>query len=138
MLKRNNLKYIALALVTLVCFHWVLTVTNPKSSYSKSWSGLSESEINGEILLQDDNSNTTSSQIGKAKACFIILIRNDDLHEFRWTMRQLEDRFNHKYNYPYVFLNDVPFSEEFKKLTSALTKAKTEYGKQINCIQLFN
>ncbi|RGB37147.1 Glycosyltransferase Family 15 protein [Rhizophagus diaphanus] len=128
MLKRNNLKYIVLALITLVCFHWVLTVTNPKSSYSKSWSGLSESEINGEILLQDDNNNTTSYQIGKAKACFVILIRNDDLHDFRWTMRQLEDRFNHKYNYPYVFLNDVPFSEEFKKLTSALTKAKTEYG----------
>jgi len=43
-------------------------------------------------------------------------------------MRQLEDRFNKKYNYPYVFLNDVPFTEEFKELTSALTKGKTEYG----------
>ncbi|CAG8498017.1 17195_t:CDS:2, partial [Racocetra persica] len=67
-------------------------------------------------------------QIGKANACFVILIRNSDLHSFRPTMRQLEDRFNRHYNYPYVFLNDVPFTEEFKKLTSALTKAKTEYG----------
>jgi len=129
MLKRNNIKYIALALATLVCFHWVLTITSPESNYSKSWTKLSESEINGEILLQDDYGNTTSKQLGKANACFVILIRSEALHQLRWSMRQLEDRFNHKYNYPYVFLNEVPFSEEFKKLTSALTKGKTEYGK---------
>jgi alpha 1,2-mannosyltransferase len=123
MLKRNNLKYIALALATFVCFHWVLTVTHPKQSFSKTWGGLSEPEVDGGILLTGG-----AKQIGQAKACFVVLIRNDDLHDFRWTMRQLEDRFNHKYNYPYVFLNEVPFTEEFKKLTSALTKAKTEYG----------
>ena len=26
-----------------------------------------------------------------------------------------EDRFNKKYNYPYVFLNEEPFSEQFKQ-----------------------
>ncbi|CAG8659340.1 15678_t:CDS:2 [Funneliformis caledonium] len=124
MFKRNNLKYISLALATLFCFHWVLTVFHPSSSFSKPWTGLLEPEINGEVLIPSQH----AKQIGKAKACFVILIRNHDLHEFRWTMRQLEDRFNKKYNYPYVFLNDVPFTEEFKKLSSALTNAKTEYG----------
>ena len=28
-------------------------------------------------------------------------------------MKQLEDRFNKKFNYPYVFLNEEPFSEDF-------------------------
>src|SRR5687768_10667711 len=100
MLKRNNIKYIALALATFVCFHWVLTVTHPKQSFSKTWGGLSEPEVDGGILLTGG-----AKQIGQANACFVILIRNGDLHDFRWTMRQLEDRFNHKYNYPYVFLN---------------------------------
>lgn len=26
-----------------------------------------------------------------------------------------EDRFNKKYKYPYVFLNEEPFSQEFKE-----------------------
>ena len=26
----------------------------------------------------------------------------------------MEDRFNKKYNYPYVFLNEEPFTDEFK------------------------
>jgi hypothetical protein len=31
------------------------------------------------------------------------------------SMKQMEDRFNKKYNYPYVFLNEEAFSDEFKK-----------------------
>ena len=27
----------------------------------------------------------------------------------------LEDRFNKEFQYPYVFLNEEPFSEEFKE-----------------------
>lgn len=44
-------------------------------------------------------------------------------------MEDLERTWNHKFNYPWTFFNDVPFSEEFKKKTSALTKAETRYGK---------
>jgi len=27
----------------------------------------------------------------------------------------MEDRFNKKFQYPYVFLNDAPFEDNFKK-----------------------
>ncbi len=37
-------------------------------------------------------------------------------------------RFNRKFNYPYVFLNDEPFSDEFKQSISALTNAEIEFG----------
>jgi len=30
-------------------------------------------------------------------------------------VREMEDRFNRNFNYPWVFLNDVPFSDEFKR-----------------------
>lgn len=30
-------------------------------------------------------------------------------------MHAVEDRFNKEYKYPYVFLNEEPFSDEFKK-----------------------
>ena len=64
----------------------------------------------------------------KVNACFVVLIRNDDLKDWRLTMRQLEDRFNNKYNYPYVFLNDKPFDEDFKTYTRSLTNAEVEFG----------
>lgn len=63
------------------------------------------------------------------KAAFVILARNSDLHGVRSSIRQVEDRFNRKFNYPYVFLNEQEFTEEFKELTSALTNAPTYYGK---------
>lgn len=63
------------------------------------------------------------------KACFVVLVRNSELDGILSTMLQLEHTFNSKFNYPYVFLNDDDFTEEFKERTSSVTKAKTNYGK---------
>lgn len=39
-----------------------------------------------------------------------------------------ESRFNRKFNYPWLFLNNEPFTEEFKQRTTQATNAKTYYG----------
>ncbi|KAJ2613811.1 hypothetical protein H4S08_002021 [Coemansia sp. RSA 1365] len=62
------------------------------------------------------------------RAAFVILVRNSELYGMKRAMRQIEDRFNSRFNYPYVFLNDVPFTEEFKTSTAAMTKANVTYG----------
>ncbi|CAO3590739.1 unnamed protein product [Absidia cylindrospora] len=41
----------------------------------------------------------------------------------------MEDRFNKNFNYPYVFLNNDEFTDEFKELTGSMTKSRTLYGK---------
>jgi len=64
----------------------------------------------------------------RMNATFVTLARNDDLWEIIKSIRHVEDRFNRKYGYDWVFLNDQPFSDEFKKLTSALVSGKTHYG----------
>ena len=51
----------------------------------------------------------------KANATFVMLVRNSDLTGIMSSMKQIEDRFNRKFNYPYVLLNDEPFTEDFKK-----------------------
>lgn len=61
-------------------------------------------------------------------ATFVTLARNSDVWEIARSIRQVEDRFNHAYNYDWVFLNDQPFDDQFKKVTSALTSGKTKYG----------
>ncbi|KAG1304001.1 hypothetical protein G6F64_009584 [Rhizopus arrhizus] len=64
----------------------------------------------------------------REKAVIVILVRNNELNPMRRTLREFEDRFNRKFNYPYVFLNDEPFSDEFKQSISALTNAEIEFG----------
>ncbi|KAG1139255.1 hypothetical protein G6F37_008230 [Rhizopus arrhizus] len=65
----------------------------------------------------------------EVRAAFVILARNSDLNGVRHAMRQLEDRFNEKFNYPYVFLNEEHFTDEFKQKTASLTRAAVHYGK---------
>ncbi|KAJ2785642.1 hypothetical protein GGI15_001843 [Coemansia interrupta] len=62
------------------------------------------------------------------RAAFVVLVRNSELVGMKRAMRQIEDRFNRKFNYPYVFLNDVPFTDEFMTETAAMTSANVTYG----------
>jgi alpha 1,2-mannosyltransferase len=50
----------------------------------------------------------------KANAAIVSLARNGDIDGIVSSMKQMEDRFNKRYGYPYVFLNEEEFSEEFK------------------------
>ncbi|CAO3588809.1 unnamed protein product [Absidia cylindrospora] len=56
----------------------------------------------------------------KAKAAFVILVRNSEQDDIALSIVNLEDKFNKNFHYPYVFLNEEPFTEEFKV---AMTKA---------------
>ena len=69
----------------------------------------------------DEGSGTTvdvgsfDPQLGKSNAVFVMLCRNEEVDGAVKSIREIEDRFNHKYNYPWVFLNEVEFTPEFKQ-----------------------
>ncbi|RKP30397.1 glycosyl transferase [Metschnikowia bicuspidata] len=65
------------------------------------------------------------TQIGRENATMVMLARNSDLKGALQSMRSLEDRFNRHYRYPWVFLNDVPFDEEFIEQTAAMASGHT-------------
>ncbi|GME76764.1 unnamed protein product [Ambrosiozyma monospora] len=44
----------------------------------------------------------------------MILVRNKELNGALHTIHQIEDNFNKKFHYPYVFLNDGKFNDGFK------------------------
>lgn len=50
----------------------------------------------------------------KPKAAIISLVRNEELEGIMQSMRHLEHHWNKKYQYPWIFFNEKPFSEEFK------------------------
>ena len=69
-------------------------------------------EKNGLSLLKSMPSFGHHS--AKPRAALISLVRNSELPGLMQSMRQLEFRWNRKYNYPWIFFNDEPFSDEFK------------------------
>ena len=56
-----------------------------------------------------------SNGTGRANAVLLMLARNTELEGAISSVQQLEDRFNHRFGYPWVFLNEVPFTDEFKE-----------------------
>ena len=56
---------------------------------------------------------------GRPRAAVISLVRNEELDGILQSMRQLEHRWNRRYNYPWIFFSEKDFSEEFN-LTRSL------------------
>lgn len=76
--------------------------------------GQNESSWNTSSILNNTSvANITEER--RANATFVFLCRNNDLAGVVSSIQQMEDRFNKRYNYPWVLLNDEPFTEEFKK-----------------------
>ncbi|KAI9504872.1 Mnt1 protein [Coemansia spiralis] len=63
------------------------------------------------------------------RAAMVALVRNSELDGMRATVRQVDDRFNRRFGYPYIFLNDEDFSEEFMKGMREITDAPIYFGK---------
>ncbi|KAL9623420.1 MAG: hypothetical protein Q9160_002313 [Pyrenula sp. 1 TL-2023] len=74
------------------------------------------------------DSSPDASSGERANATFVTLARNSDLWEIARSIRQVEDRFNRKYHYDWVFLNDKEFDDTFKAVTTSLISGKTHYG----------
>lgn len=132
--KRSIFRLQIVGLITLlVTLAYVLYPRPSSSNYwlSDYWYAYAPTALdqNNLQVAPPDENIISKHDPNRVKAAFVILARNSDLEGIRQSIRQLEDRFNNKYNYPYVFLNEEPFSDEFKQKTTDLTKAKTSYGK---------
>ena len=64
----------------------------------------------------------------RAKAAIVVLAQNADLRGVLLSMQRMEQRFNARYQYPYVFLNEEQFNADFRQRTSASTQSRTLYG----------
>lgn len=67
-------------------------------------------------------------EANRTAATLLSLVRNNELDGMLSAMRDMERTFNHKFNYPWTFFNDEPFSAEFKERTGKETKAEVRYG----------
>lgn len=51
----------------------------------------------------------------KQNAAIVILCRNEDLEDLSKTLSNFEKRFNSQFKYPYILVNDKPFTAKFEK-----------------------
>ncbi|OMJ11797.1 Alpha-1,2 mannosyltransferase KTR1 [Smittium culicis] len=120
---------ILLALLCLLGLHFILkSETSAVVNEIAKPANLKQENVADSPSDQRFHQDDTPQGPEKIKAALVSLVRNTDLHGMRQTIRQIEDRFNHKFNYPYIFLNDVPFTDEFKKGVQDLTKSEVTFG----------
>ncbi|KAJ7343472.1 glycosyltransferase family 15 protein [Mycena albidolilacea] len=137
-------RYIALVVVTVISIHYILATSSTRADYGPSLANLkaklqlSGSSSNTTVSTAVDSYRPTSTQPyrgtpnlspgRRANATFVFLCRNSDINGVVASIQSMEDRFNKKYHYPWVFLNDEPFTEEFKQRVSVLTDAPLSFG----------
>ncbi|KAJ2784797.1 alpha-1,2-mannosyltransferase ktr1 [Coemansia javaensis] len=64
----------------------------------------------------------------RVNGAIVALVRNSELAGLRKSIRMLEDRFNRRFKYPYVLLNDKNFTQEFRDGIASITTNEVRYG----------
>ncbi|CAI4057806.1 hypothetical protein SUVZ_02G5880 [Saccharomyces uvarum] len=83
-----------------------------------------------------DTKNTTMDYItpsfakkgSKPKACYVTLVRNSELKGLLSSIKYVEDKINKNFPYPWVFLNDEAFTEEFKEAVTKAVSSEVKFG----------
>ncbi len=93
-----------------------LSILTSKFAPAAADSERAAARLRGTVAQGTANETVFSlSDDDRANATFVILCRNSDLGGTIQSIREIEDRFNWRYRYPYVLLNEENFTEEFKK-----------------------
>ncbi|KAK0197085.1 glycosyltransferase family 15 protein [Armillaria mellea] len=128
-------RYVVLVLGVIISLHYILSLAHPGYGQATSLSNLKTpwggSKPPYQTPVPDDyyvHDNVTSPQGRRASAAIVMLARNSDLNGIIVSMKQMEDRFNKKFRYPYVFLNEQEFSQQFKSRVSELTDVDVKFG----------
>lgn len=85
-------------------------------------------EDNGFKYIKATSEQNNKPYKKNVKATFVTLARNSDLHGLLEPIKSIEDRFNKNFHYDWVFLNDVEFDEDFKRVTTSLISGNVKFG----------
>ncbi|KAG5638066.1 hypothetical protein H0H81_002034 [Sphagnurus paluster] len=129
-------RYLLLVFGMLIILHSILRFSHEDYSRATSLSNIINGNTDKSVTASNDNdhyfpqadTNATLAVDRRANATFVILARNTDIEGTIRSLRDIEDRFNRRRGYPYVFLNDEPFTDEFKRRVSVLSASLMEFG----------
>jgi len=58
----------------------------------------------------------------RANAALVVLARNSEKDQLMSSIRSLETKFNNKHGYPWVIMNEEPFTDDFKHDIKRMTR----------------
>ncbi|TFK76427.1 glycosyltransferase family 15 protein [Pluteus cervinus] len=132
------MRYIVLVLAIIISFHFILSFSHESygqtinfDNLKKQWSagtGSSGPPYKAGVPSEYIVPNNYTIPDRKANATFVILARNTDLNGVISSIKQMEDRFNKKFRYPYTLLNEQPFTPNFKARVQEITHAPVSFG----------
>ncbi|KAF8503543.1 glycosyltransferase family 15 protein [Russula emetica] len=116
-------RYLFLVLGFILGLHFILTVSHEAYGNATSISRLLSTDKTPSKKTLDaipdqyhwPDNNVTFVPNRRANATIVMLARNGDLPGVVKSLKQMEDRFNKRFRYPYTFLNEEAFSDQFKE-----------------------
>ncbi|CDK29006.1 unnamed protein product [Kuraishia capsulata CBS 1993] len=90
-------------------------------------------EVYGKKIDEPKTAKLTYNQLHSveyelANATLLTLVRNKELEDIVFTIRQIEETWNHQFHYPYTFMNDEEFTEEFKQTVKRHTSGECYFA----------
>ena len=118
---------IILTIIVTICFlRNSIASELPKLNSRKDWNTKTDSTFyNGCI---DTQQYLLDSEYVKQNATFVMLARNKELEGVISTLESIETHFNQWFHYPYTFLNDEPFTEEFIEEINKIVSSNVSFG----------
>ncbi|OSC99616.1 glycosyltransferase family 15 protein [Trametes coccinea BRFM310] len=123
---------VAISVITLL--HSVLRYTRPEYAHLTSVANITAHFQWTADAMHNASTNIASEyELGsngtrRANAVLLMLARNSELNDAITSVKELEQRFNRRFNYPWVFLNEVPFTDEFKESMSSIVSGPVSFG----------
>jgi alpha 1,2-mannosyltransferase len=111
------LQFLMILSLTLYLFDLTSESEAPKKDFVDSKPSLPKvtRSRNMTDTLEPNQLLKTPSEPLLENAAIVFLARNREVYGILSSMQNIEDRFNKNHGYPYIFLNDEPFTEEFKE-----------------------
>lgn len=109
----------------LIILHSALSYTHPPYA---QYFGQGRTKYPPTVHQIPETYYASPEDLGHANATLLMLARNSDADGAVAAVKDIELKFNQNRGYPWVFLNDEPFTDEFKRRVSVLIRSKVEFG----------
>jgi mannosyltransferase len=110
--------------VLAVCLVFLLEIWFHLSSWSTKQPQIAIGKTPHPSCHADEHSLEHDTTVARQNATILMLARNSDLKEATEALTSFESRFNHRYHYPVVFLNNEPWTDEFLQGVSAIVSGQ--------------
>lgn len=126
---RKNVSAIFLCLLVLIALGvGILKIAKAESAESLTFFNFNF-YTNGIQFKEPEYFNVdVPKDLGRENATLFTLVRNKELDGMLSSIKYVEERFNNRFHYDWVFMNDKPFTQDFKTNISAAVSGRAIFS----------